>query len=425
MTPESQSGLSAYALRCEYRTSPLGIDVPRPRLSWRVQSSTRGDRPTSSRVTVAAESIDPTLNHQIPVWDSGWMDIQDTSILYGGSPLNSSTRYIWSVQMRDREGRLTQSSSSWFETGLLHIDEWTAQWIGWEPEATPPVDPPSDWDLASSGLLAHLNRRLPPCTYVRRTFVVDAPFLRARLYVSARGLYQAFINGKRIGDGELTPGWTDYRFRVQYQVYDVTADIAQGDNVVAAALGDGWYCGRVGPSGRRLGEHYGSRHELIAQLRIDHVNGAVTTIVSDNEWMANRSGPLRFSDPLAGEYFDATLSLGAWSQPNYDDSRWTPVAVSDSGSATLVATVDEPVRTTEFLRPVRITRAAPGRFIVDLGQNMVGRCPPYDSRSQRRRSRRLTARRDARSRWISVHREPSHGGGNRHLRLRRTADRDI
>jgi len=275
--------------------------------------------------------------------------------------------------MRDRQRRLTASCSSWFETGLLHSDEWTARWIGWEPEATPPVDPPGDWDLATTGLLGHLNRRLPSCTYLVKSFVVEAPILRARLYISAHGLYQAFINGHRIGDGELTPGWTNYRSRVQYQVYDVTAEVVQGDNVVAAVLGDGWYCGRVGPGGRRLGEHYGSRHELIAQLRVDHVSGAATTIVSDNEWVASRSGPLRFSDLLAGEYFDATRLLGGWAQANYDHSGWTPVAVSDIGHETLVATGDEPVRATEFLRPVRITQVAPGRFIADLGQNMVGR----------------------------------------------------
>jgi alpha-L-rhamnosidase len=354
------------ALRCEGRTTPLGIGERRPRLAWKLASDVQGERPSAYRVEVAERHAELASGRQL-LWDTGRVPAgDDVGIEYAGPPLRSATRYLWRVTVWDRDGAIPTSESSWFETGLLDAADWRASWVAHDWTVVPLADPPSEGDRALGA------RGMQPCPHLRRAFELTAPVIRARLYASARGLYELRLNGHRVGDAELAPGWTDYTRRIQYQTYDVTALAREGANVLGAVLADGWWSGYVGFDPRRPAQHYGSIPSLLAQLHVDHPDGSRTVIVSDEHWRERR-GPIRFADLLMGECHDARLDLGAWDAPGYDDGDWTPVRIAGADHDLLVAAIDEPVRVTEELRPITIERLGSDRQVVDFGQNLVGR----------------------------------------------------
>jgi alpha-L-rhamnosidase len=356
--PKSDA-LTPYDLRCEHLDRPLGIGERRPRLSWRLTSPRQGDAQTAYRITVSADESE--------VWDSGWTENAAVFADYGGRPLACATRYRWQVAVRDAAGEISGSAQSWFDTGILHSDEWQASWIEHDLESEPAFEPPVDSDEPRSERTA----RLPVPRYFRRTVDIRQ-FQRARIFITAHGLYQLWINGRRVGADELTPGWTDYRFRTAYQAYDVTEFLTPGANTIGAIVADGWWSGYVGWDTRHHGRHYGIRPQLLVQLVVDHPDGARTVVSSDGEWR-ERTGAVRYSDLLMGESYDARLDLGDWSSPGYDDSDWAAALASTVDYSELVPTGAQPVRVTEELSPVGIEQRDTDRWIVDFGQNIAGR----------------------------------------------------
>lgn len=234
--------VNPYDLRCEHRRTPGEIAVAAPRLSWRLEGS---EDPSAYRIEVRRE--DGTR-----VWDSGWVDGRDVWADYGGAPLASFARYSWQVSVQPSGA----SATSWFGTGVLHADEWDAAWIGHDPDTEPPFEPPTD----SREPRSRGTASLPAPRLLRRSLEITRPVVSARVACSARGLYELRVNGQRVGDAELAPGWTDYRYRVPYQVYDVTSLLREGANCVAAILADGWWSGSLGwTSGRRRRDTGGIR----------------------------------------------------------------------------------------------------------------------------------------------------------------------
>jgi len=214
-------------------------------------------------------------------------------------------------------------------------------------------------------------RTSPPATYLRKAFVLDQPLKSATLTVTALGLYECEINGNRVGDEVFAPGWTVYHHRVQYQTHDVTEMLHQGENVLGALLGDGWYCGYVGWRNRQV---YGDRPRFLAQLNVNLSDGSSVTVATDGSWIT-RTGPIMESDLLMGETYDARLELGNWSQPGYDDGLWQPVADgSPDPVPELVPRMGPPVRRIAEIKPVSANVHVPsGARIHDLGQNFAGR----------------------------------------------------
>ncbi len=216
-----------------------------------------------------------------------------------------------------------------------------------------------------------LLRRLLSCPYLRRPFALTGAVRRATLYATARGVLEMELNGTRVGDAVLAPGWTDYRTRIEYAAHDVSALLRDGENVLGAILGPGWYAGFVGMNPLRRGNHYGEDPALLCELHVEHDDGSVQVIASDESWRA-ATGPLEYSDLLMGERYDARRELGAWSEPGFRDDGWTPVTTAPLDDVRLVPERSQPMRVTEDLRPVAITERAPGVHVFDLGQNMVG-----------------------------------------------------
>ncbi|WP_406104649.1 family 78 glycoside hydrolase catalytic domain [Micromonospora globbae] len=205
---------------------------------------------------------------------------------------------------------------------------------------------------------------------LRRGFRVDGEVARARIYATALGVYELSLNGQRVGDHELAPGWTDYDKRVQYQTYDVTRQLRQGENALGALVGDGWYSGTIASFGT---DHYGNRPHLSAQLVVDYADGRTETVRTDGSWRAT-PGPFLQSDLIHGETYDARKLPAGWDRPGFDDSGWSAATVDDTGATDrLVAQVDPPVRVVQELPARTLTQPTPGTWIFDLGQNMVGK----------------------------------------------------
>lgn len=343
-------------LTCEYFTNPLGLDVRQPRLSWKADAAQRGARQTAYQVRVvknpavleappAGETADGVL------WDTGKV-LSDASVHvpYAGAALRRSQRCYWRVRLWDENDAASDwSDTAFWEMGLLDSGNWQAEWI------TP------DWDEDVS--------QPQPAPLLRRSFGAESDIVAARIYVTALGLYELRLNGQRVGDAVLTPGWTSYDHRLQYQTYDVTALVREGDNALGAILGDGWYRGFLGFQGQR--NVYGDRLALLLQLHITYANGRVEIVATDSQWRAAR-GPIQMADIYMGETYDARQEKPGWDEAGYDDSEWHGVRQLDHTKKIVVAQVGPSVHRHEQMRPVRILQSPKGETILDFGQNMVG-----------------------------------------------------
>ena len=286
-------------LVCEYKTDPLGIDIRQPRLSWKITAENRDWTQQAYQLHVAT-TRGGLLSERDLVWDSGRVASGDSIHRpYQGAALRSSQRYYWRVRVWDE----TEAPSGWsdvafWEMSLLDASDWTAEWItpGWE----------DDIDSA------------PPAPMLRRVFELDREVSSARMYITSLGLYEAEINGQRVGDQLFTPGWTAFRHRLQYQTYDVTSLLQRGANVIGATLGDGWYRGVIGFEKKR--NYYGDRLGLLAQIRIEYADGQVETIGTDQQWTAS-TGAILASDIYMGEVYDARLVRPGWTTSDFDDDQ--------------------------------------------------------------------------------------------------------
>ena len=340
-------------LICEYRTNPLGIDVQYPRLGWQMQTERLGARQTAYQVRVAS-TLEGLRQGKADLWDSGKVESdQSVQVIYAGKSLKSRQRAYWQVTVWDETGNALKSDIAWFEMGLLHSQEWQAQWIG----------------AAFSGG----PRSTFPVPYLRKTFMLPAAVASARLYVTALGLFECSINGQSVGEDVFAPGWTDYHQRIQYVTYDVTSLLRQGDNAIGAILGDGWAVGYIGWLHR---QNYVDRPQLLAQLEVTLTDGSTHTIVSDGSWTYH-FGPITHSDFLQGEAHDARKELVNWNTSTYSGAAGMPVETFSHPDLKIIALNGPTVRPIQELSPLKkpFNRDGMGRkrYLFDLGQNMVGR----------------------------------------------------
>ncbi len=342
--------LSISQMTTNGRANPLGIGSDDLSLAWAIDSDTRGTVQGAYRVRVG------TTESTADVWDSGRVvsDRQIDIALPADLPLRPATRYYWQARIWDGNGTESEwSAPTWFETGLS-VGDWSdAKLIAHQSSA------------ARSAVQASSPGALP---LFRRVITLVKPLKSARLYASAHGIYQFSLNGRKVGDQFLAPGWTDYTRRLQVQTYDVTAQLHAGDNALGVALGDGWYRGKVGLNWPRI---YGDTLALIAKLRVTYADGSVEDFVTDESWRS-AEGPFVRADLQDGESYDARREQPGWDRAAFDASNWTPVAIVSGDSNVLVPQPDEPVRATEVLPARSRSEPVPGEYVYDFGQNLIG-----------------------------------------------------
>lgn len=346
-----------YSLTCEYYENPIGIDAPQPRLSWVVNDESQGAVQRAYQIEVVSENsfVESISEAEPDVWDTGKI-ISDQSILipYGGPPLGSDRRYHWRV----RTWNGSDAASPWskwanWTMGLLHPSDWKAEWIA----------------LTTGG-----DDRLPNGSLrsmaARRELRLRDEIRSATVYATGLGVYELRINGQRVGEDILAPGWTYYPTRIQYQTYDVTTLVHGGWNAISATVGNGWWSGGLGPEQNwRFGE---GPLRLLTQLHVVYWDGTEDTIVTDESWKCHPS-PIVFDSLYDGETYDTRLEQRGWDCPRFDDKGWSPVQVIESGNVRLVSQQEPPIRCTQYLKPTSITEPRPGTYLVDFGQNFAGR----------------------------------------------------
>ncbi|MGY1815681.1 family 78 glycoside hydrolase catalytic domain [Blastococcus sp. SYSU D00820] len=326
-----------HSLRVEHLDQPLGIRVPAPRLSWRLPDGAGEQH--AYRITADNG------------WDTGWVDTDEHLLVpYGGPELGSGERVEWRVRVRTALGESPASAAGWFETGLLHAEDWDADWV--EPGRMP---------AGPAGQRA--------AALLRVEFDVVRPVVSARLHATAQGLYEAFLDGTRVGDAELTPGSTQYDARLQVQTHDVAVGRGEGRHALAVVLADGWFRGQIGIT--RAADQWGDRIAFLAQLHLTHDDGSVTVLGTGPDWRSS-TGHVTAADLIAGETWDLRARPGGWDAPGFDDAGWEAVHVVQHGFAGLVDSPAPPVRRVETIVPVSVTRLDVDRQVVDLGQNING-----------------------------------------------------
>ena len=300
-------------------------------------------------------------------WDSGKrVGATFGEVLYEGSLLEPLGRYFWKARVwGDSRGPSAWSDVATFEVGMGRTEAWTASWISWDDHVLK-FEPASE-----QGPVDQVAMGLSPVPYLRHEFSVADQLAYARLYVTARGLYEARLNGTRIGDRVLTPGWTDYAVRMQYQAYDVTSMLVPGSNTLGALLGEGWYSGYFGFQPKRSGAHYGDHPELLAQLHLCYRNGTSAWVVTDESWKANW-GAILYADPLMGELQCSGLHPAGWDRVGFDDCSWHPVVARSRDGTAIVADPGPAVRVTQTLVPNSVVPVEDAKVIVDFGQNLAG-----------------------------------------------------
>ena len=356
----TKPALKADNLTCEYIKNPLGLDISQPRLSWMLSGEGRNQQQTAYELLVS-DNLQKINLLQGNVWQTGKISTsQNIHIVYAGKPLKSFTRYYWRVKVYDQNGVASHwSETQWFEMAMLAESDWHAQWIG---DGSKQFDRDEDF---------YKNDPMP---LFRKTFKSNKKITSARLYISGLGYYEAYLNGKKVGDHQLDPGWTAYRKQVLYTVYDITAQIRQGLNAAGIMAGNGWY--NVLPlrfwGGINMRTALTTGRPIVkAMIRLTYTDGSVAIIPTDQSWQTI-SGPVVRNNIYIGEHYDARLEKEGWSTINTSTTGWKN-AVNETGpKGKMNIQMQPPVRVTKIVKPIGIVETKPGVFVFDMGQNFAG-----------------------------------------------------
>ncbi|MEO6330920.1 MAG: alpha-L-rhamnosidase N-terminal domain-containing protein [Ginsengibacter sp.] len=312
-------------LRCENLNNPIGIDVRQPRLRWQLFSDTRNTLQTAYEISVSESK---NLSNDM-VWSSRKVTTdQSVFVPYSGDTLQSAKKYYWKVRVWDNTERASAwSKPSFWQMGLLTTSDWKAKWI----EAATPAD--------------SINA---PALLFRKQFNTQKKIKDASVNVTAHGMYEAMINGNRMGDAYLTPGWTSYNKRLQYRTYDVTSLLKPGENAIGVTVGSGWY--RTPLAWGNNKNLYGNKIALLFQLVINYTDGSSDLIISDASWKSS-DGPVRTSEFYAGETYDANFEKGNWANAGYDDKNWATQLVINA--AKVLGQFDDVATYTTLLQKIK------------------------------------------------------------------------
>ncbi len=346
----SHAEITVTGSRCESEVNPLGIEVVEPHLSWLLTSSQRGQKQTAYQILVASDE-DKLRDDQADIWNSGKVaSAQSNQVLFGGPALTSRRRYYWKVRAWDKDGVASPYSDiAFWEMALLSPQDWKAEWIG------------------------HTGGWLGRALYFRSDLTIHKAVRRARIYVTGLGYYELRLNGHKVGDHVLDPGFTDYSKRVLYATYDVASQLQPGQHTIGVIVGNGWY----------------GLPKLLLQCEVTYVDGSEETFYThsasadppNRPWSVT-NGPILANSVYDGETYDARLEKAGWDTPAGDPALGNPPVDSADGWANpqsvpapggrLVSQTINPIKIVAALQPKAISEPRPGIFVYDIGQNMAG-----------------------------------------------------
>jgi len=349
------SPLQIARMTCEYLENPINIDISKPRFSWTFSSSALNQYQSAYEILVSEYTRDLDQSKGT-LWTTGKVTAtQNIHIEYEGTPLKSFTRYYWKIRVYNQEGQVSEwSKPCWFETAMLSPTDWQGQWIN---DGSKPLEKDS---------LYYLDDPMP---LFRKRFTMDKKIASARLYLSGLGYSEAYLNGQKIGNHVLDPGFTTYRKQVLYVVHDITSNLKNGENTLGIRLGSGWW----NPLPLRMFGRWDlhqfqetGRPCLRAEIQITYQDGHKEVIPSNGTWQT-APGPVLFNNIYLGEHYDARL------EKSFDDpATWKNASLTPGPSGELSAQMQPPIRVTKMIRPIQIKPMGRDTFIVDMGQNFAG-----------------------------------------------------
>ncbi|MEP6596060.1 MAG: family 78 glycoside hydrolase catalytic domain [Ginsengibacter sp.] len=357
---KAASPLQPAILTCEYIENPLSIDIKIPRLSWTLKSIERNQFQSAYKLTVS-DNIKDMRQDKGNVWSTGKIiSPQNIQIEYSGIALKSFTRYYWKVKVYNQNDEASSwSDINWFETAMLDSSDWKAQWI-----SDGSKNPVKDEDY-------YKDDRMP---LLRKEFATNKEIISARLYICGLGYYEAYLNGRKIGDHVLDPGFTTYRKQVLYVVHDVTSLIKKGANVAGIMLGSGWW----NPLPFKLFGRWDLRNYqqtgrpcVKAEIHIHYSDGEVEKVITGEGWQT-APGPIIKNNVYLGEKYDARLEQKNWNTINADKLAWKNATIVQGPSGELSVPMQPAIKISRIIKPVSITEIKPDTFIVDMGQNFAG-----------------------------------------------------
>lgn len=344
----SNTIVTATELKCEYLVNPIGIDVIHPRLSWMINDNRQGAMQSAYRITISEDSLSLREKKDV-LWDSQKVSSSAMLVSYDGSTLKPFTKYFWSVEVWDQDGKLINAKPiASFETGMVNMSNWRGTWI-------------SDRN--------DINRL--PAPYFRKVFKPAKKIKMARAYIAAGGLYELYLNGKKVGNHRLDPMYTRFDRRNLYVSYDVTQYLKDGNNAVGVLLGNGWYNHQSLAVWNFDRAPWRARPTFCLDMRITYDDGTVEVVTSDGSWKTHAS-PIIFNSIYTAEHYDARLEQKGWNTADFDDSKWGDVTLRAAPSRNIVSQAMHPIRNVEAIPSISIKKFNDTTYLFDLGRNISG-----------------------------------------------------
>lgn len=353
----AQNSVSVDGLQCEMLTNPLGIDVIQPRLSWQFQTNNTQVEQTAYHILVASSPEKLALNNA-DLWDSDKVESsQSINISYSGKTLDSKDEAYWKVKVWTNKGETEWSKTAHWSMGILTYAEWkSTRWIGYNELF--PGDSVSQFSKLSA-------------RYIRKQIDLEKKVKKAKVYIMGMGLYEFYINGKKIGDHVLAPVPTDYTQNVKYNVFDVTSQLKQGENVLGTILGNGRYFAMRQEYKPYKIKSFGFP-KMALQLDVEYEDGSKETIKTDETWKFTPHGPIRANNEYDGEIYDARKEMPNWNDVGFDDSNWLNLMWVQEPGGFYEAQMTPNMKIMDVVNPISIASTQKGTYILDMGQNMVG-----------------------------------------------------
>jgi alpha-L-rhamnosidase len=358
--------LSVINLRCEYKQDPIGVDAANPVFSWELVSSQKNVLQTAYRVLVAEkqELLQKNIGN---TWDTKRLSSGSSiQVVYKGKTLQAGKKYYWKVMVWDNKGNVSSwSNEAYWQMGLLTPADWNgAKWIGYEEIIDTMIIVPH---IHGNGKRSWGARRnvLP---MLRKAFAIAKPVKKATAFICGLGHFEMSINGSKIADHFLDPGWTNYSKQALYVTFDITDKLKQGKNAIGVMLGNGFYY-IPGQRYRKMTGAYGMP-KMILRTLVEYADGTSESIISNESWKTEVS-PIIFSSIFGGEDYDANLEQTGWDMPSFDDTKWRNVIITN-GPVILNSQMAEPVKIMERFAVKTKSSPKPGIVVYDLGQNFSG-----------------------------------------------------